>query len=414
MKKSFIILLLASINLFCQEYEIAWQKDIGGTYAQFSKDGQYIYVAKGNEIWKYNSADGEFFSKFDNSGFKVNGSAFYGNFYLSNSGNYLIGVCGQYYNVWDTKKEIAFFQFDNIFGGLDITNDDSKYLAVKRITPDNDRITLIDLNSQKEIKSITSNQNIILTKLSHNGKMFATASISGSKYYLTLWDTETLSEIKRFELLGSTISTTLWEIKFSWDDKLLSIRRSTPNEVSIYDTEKLILYTKSNFYKNNEISNNEFTGDNKYIIFYYPNYDIPEYNFLILERNSLQTIQIFTFISYPIITSSNNLIFTGKALIKPKTVDVSEPIQQNSERSISPNPARDYIEINVGAGSKPAQENDMQIFNIFGEKITTPSNLSGSTPLLAKEGNFKIDVSLLSTGIYFIKIGDKFEKFIKW
>ena len=79
---------------------------------------------------------------------------------------------------------------------------------------------------------------------------------------------------------------------------------------------------------------------------------------------------------------------------------------------ISPNPASDYIIINVGAGSKPALMDEIEIFNIFGEK-TTPSNLSGLTPLIAKEGNFKIDVSNLSPGVYFIRIGDRFEKFIK-
>jgi hypothetical protein len=52
-----------------------------------------------------------------------------------------------------------------------------------------------------------------------------------------------------------------------------------------------------------------------------------------------------------------------------------------------------------------------EIYNIFEEKIP-PRHfaLQNATP---QEGNFKIDVSNLVPGVYFIKIGDKIEKFIK-
>jgi hypothetical protein len=95
----------------------------------------------------------------------------------------------------------------------------------------------------------------------------------------------------------------------------------------------------------------------------------------------------------------------------PTSINI-DAVPNQLSLSISPNPASDYIIINVGAGSKPALMDEIEIFNIFGEK-TTPSNLSGLTPLIAKEGNFKIDVSNLSPGVYFIRIGDRFEKFIK-
>jgi hypothetical protein len=77
---------------------------------------------------------------------------------------------------------------------------------------------------------------------------------------------------------------------------------------------------------------------------------------------------------------------------------------------IFPNPASNYITVSHAALDAAST---FEIFNIFGEKITTPSNLSGSTPLLAKEGIVKIDVSNLVPGIYFVKVGDKFEKFVK-
>jgi hypothetical protein len=100
-------------------------------------------------------------------------------------------------------------------------------------------------------------------------------------------------------------------------------------------------------------------------------------------------------------------IFVGKIDL---ITDVNEN-NHNDKISISPNPASDYIEINVGAGSKPALVNNIEIFNIFGER-TTPSDLSPA--LSEREGVKRIDVSNLLPGIYFIMIGDRFEKFVKY
>jgi hypothetical protein len=60
------------------------------------------------------------------------------------------------------------------------------------------------------------------------------------------------------------------------------------------------------------------------------------------------------------------------------------------------------------------QESTIKIFNIFGECVlTTPSSLRDDTP--PKEGNFKIDVSGLIPGIYFLKLNNKLTaiKFLK-
>jgi hypothetical protein len=91
-------------------------------------------------------------------------------------------------------------------------------------------------------------------------------------------------------------------------------------------------------------------------------------------------------------------------------VDINSVSDLSKSISISPNPASDYIEINVGAGSKPALMVEFEIFNIFGEKTT----LSDLSPALSEgEGERKIDISNLPAGVYFIKIGDKLAKFVK-
>jgi hypothetical protein len=93
-----------------------------------------------------------------------------------------------------------------------------------------------------------------------------------------------------------------------------------------------------------------------------------------------------------------------------QTSDRSEEKSENL--NISPNPASDYITISHSALDA---ESTLEIFNIFGEK-TTPSAFQAATPYPSTStgtGNLRIDISNLSPGVYFIRIGDRFEKFVK-
>jgi hypothetical protein len=82
--------------------------------------------------------------------------------------------------------------------------------------------------------------------------------------------------------------------------------------------------------------------------------------------------------------------------------------------TISPNPASDYIEIQVkpSEGLEPSEGYNVQIFNILGIEVGQSSLIvitgqTGASDLL------KIDISNLNAGVYFIKIGDRVEKFVK-
>jgi hypothetical protein len=91
---------------------------------------------------------------------------------------------------------------------------------------------------------------------------------------------------------------------------------------------------------------------------------------------------------------------------------IPEPLSVNQELtseefSISPNPASDYI--NIDLSFLRLQESAIQIFDIYGNEMH-PILPSGTT----LEGNFKIDVSNLPPGVYFVRIGNKPPlKFIK-
>jgi hypothetical protein len=82
----------------------------------------------------------------------------------------------------------------------------------------------------------------------------------------------------------------------------------------------------------------------------------------------------------------------------PKPTSVDSEIE-NNDLVIYPNPARDYIEIHSSEGSI------IQIFNTLGENVLTVVQTSSSVQ--------RLDISNLSLGMYFIKIGNRVEKFVK-
>jgi hypothetical protein len=77
-----------------------------------------------------------------------------------------------------------------------------------------------------------------------------------------------------------------------------------------------------------------------------------------------------------------------------------------------PNPASDYIEFS----SPPLERGSggvapVHIFDLLGVEITTP-NL---TPTLSEgEGVVRLDVSGLSPGVYFVRVGEVVRKFVKY
>ena len=200
---------------------------------------------------------------------------------------------------------------------------------------------------------------------------------------------------------GNTAITTIDEIKFSWDDNFVGINTINPDLATIFSTENLKLHFNSKSISPNGIGFFNFTGNNKYILLFYPEWEKEKYNLFFVNRYNLELEFTLNVLCYPITTSAQNQIFTGSALLKPKTVGVIENMQ--NRLLISPNPASDYIEINVGAGSKPALENPgIEIYNIFGEKITTPSNLAGLPPL--KRGISRLMFLILPQGYISLKL----------
>jgi len=101
-------------------------------------------------------------------------------------------------------------------------------------------------------------------------------------------------------------------------------------------------------------------------------------------------------------------------VMKPTEVEENQ-ISSNS-MFISPNPATDFLEISCSPSSNHrvnpmVDYQDVVIYNVFGEKVlTTPYLTPSPSP---KERGVRIDVSILSSGVYFVKVGEKVGKFVK-
>jgi hypothetical protein len=75
--------------------------------------------------------------------------------------------------------------------------------------------------------------------------------------------------------------------------------------------------------------------------------------------------------------------------------------------SIRPSPATDYIYLNNNDAGTGEASHSVMIYNTLGQCVLTIS------PNLEVE-QLRIDVSLLSPGVYFVRFGNRTEKFLKW
>jgi hypothetical protein len=262
---------------------------------------------------------------------------------------------GHIYRVDDLKiinEDLALFEVKEQIG----------YEPFAQVTT---KIMCVDLNADTikyKLENITIKYNGISTDRS---KFCGSTAFQGNNI-LTIFDSFSGSIIDTLPLTGLPSA-------FTHDDKYLVVRTAIPiGSINVYDvTTKELKYSyhlnSNNPYQNFAISNSDMyiaAVNGAYSYLYY---------------NRWQTNGIM-----------------GSAI--------------DNQMISYPNPATDFIEISVGAGSEPALTGDLRIYDVFGQPMSTPVCFA-DTP--ASWGQFRIDVSGLAAGVYFVRIGDRVGKFVK-
>ncbi len=103
-------------------------------------------------------------------------------------------------------------------------------------------------------------------------------------------------------------------------------------------------------------------------------------------------------------TTSVDLAFVGSWFSHNVWVEDGN-YNRNDDIQIYPNPAADFIEISVGANGPSPLQNDVRIYNVFGQTVLSVGAIH-ELPL-------RVDISGLALGMYFVRIGDIISKFVK-
>jgi hypothetical protein len=102
--------------------------------------------------------------------------------------------------------------------------------------------------------------------------------------------------------------------------------------------------------------------------------------------------------------TSNNTSWIYKGVITQSSF-VDETKEHNNNLMLSPNPASDYIEINLDKVILSEAKNPVKIYNTFGECVMTQF-IHPMTP------SHRMNIEHLPVGIYFIQFGNYTEKFM--
>jgi len=134
----------------------------------------------------------------------------------------------------------------------------------------------------------------------------------------------------------------------------------------------------------------------------YKTWDITAYDEKITFSPLKHTVRLYT-------NDTTDLKFVGSHVTSVEDNVIPKRI------IVSPNPASDYIEISISALNPTVNRrvegvvDKIQIFNTLGIEVSS----AGGGRSEVDGGGYQIDVSKLPTGVYFVRIGDKVEKFVK-
>jgi WD40 repeat protein len=262
MKNSIIslVILLAGISFaFTQpSLELVWKRTLpsGISAAKFSKDGNFIYCAIGNNIQIIDAKTGEFTGSFDNTGITHDLS----DFQISTNGETIsTALLGEGAAIWDTKQMKILRKFkpdstiNNESSWIECTSvyPNGKFALFGQITlgnkPTSDAktsIILFDIEQGKEVQRIQQSVRINQIQISHDGRYFVTGSTVKNfdntyNDQLLLWDAVTFQQIAVLENTKDIdFSTGYRMIVISPDNKFIGTIKNAYSGPQVYDVNQ--------------------------------------------------------------------------------------------------------------------------------------------------------------------------------
>jgi len=389
--------------------DLLWERSI---YPRFVNDAKFhpingnIIAAVNHEIWEIDPKDGHTIRVFEGG---VSGREIQ-EVFITSDGQYLAT------NIWSTTGIVIWdYNSGNIWKTLKLYGQDLGILPNDHdlifYYPDGDEICVYNFLTETKVKSHSiikgSGTNMVdRMALSKDGKYlaigFAYVLDNNWKYTMELWDAETLTKIRDFGE-DNTIGE-FKDVQISSNNKYVAFQGGGHFNFFFLSGEKI------NFNTFNWISFFGFSYDGDKTIIDGDFNNNPSYS-AVINNPVDKPIYSFTKTANILRFNKNDEIFSGRITLlffsnNWYTVGVNENKEIN--QPIFPNPATEYIEVNVGAIHElPRQEEGVsdaiRIFDIFGDEMHPPR--PSGTP---QEGNkYRIDVSTLQAGVYFVRIGNE-------
>ena len=140
---------------------------------------------------------------------------------------------------------------------------------------------------------------------------------------------------------------------------------------------------------------------------YIPNSEAVNKDIIVSNWNDDNQAYLFTGKSFMSNGFSLSFKLNFVKLVKESPTSVEENLVQNKDNktiNIYPNPATNYLDIQPSEGLQPSEGSDIQIFDMLGIPVSAIHPMTGS---------HRMNIENLAPGMYFIKIGNRVEKFVK-
>ena len=420
------VLELAAVNNAIAEYlDTLWKKDLWPSYptlAHMTPDGQYVISSRGNKLYKYSTLNGDSISTFVD----VCDTTIY-DLYISKSGTKISTRDSKqkFVYLWDYTQETIIKKINILdsYGhiGLTLISNDDKYIIISTIVENTNNLIFYGIEEDSIVKVISVRRHIAAMALSPDGKYLVIGTehrdeISQKYYsYLTLCSMDSLYLISEFGNLDWTIQS----LKYSPDGELLTCGRNVIS-LTIWDMgsrtmikeipieeDSVSVYQVGAFTKNNDFLVLGGKATLKTILYDYKNDSV-----LATLTVPSKIIDIYPDSNYILLSSRK--IYVLK--LNPGTNQVTDKEGDSPLQVVYPNPATDYIEISYSPSREGAGGVSVEIYNVFGEKMEHPipdlSTPVSSADTPASGGQVRVDVSGLAAGVYFVRIGNRTERFV--